>query len=90
MLKIIFSFDSFYIPMLFIVTISLFGIITHYSNAQLSRNMTVCINGNCTTTRCVNDQPCKTTNSNSTNSTSLDDLLNNKTVLPPISPGEIV
>lgn len=46
MLKISFSFDSFYIPMLFIVTISLFGIITHYSNAQLSRNMTVCINGN--------------------------------------------
>jgi hypothetical protein len=52
--------------------------------------MTVCINGNCTTTTRVNDQPCKTTNSNSTNSTSLDDLLNNKTILPPISPGEIV
>ena len=90
MLKISFSFDSFYVPLLFIVTISLFSIITHYSNAQLSTNMTTCINGNCTTTTCVNDQPCKTTNSNSTNSTSLDDLSNNKTVLPPISPGEIV
>ena len=35
-------------------------------------------------------KPVKTTNSNSTNSTSLDNLLNNKTILPPISPGEIV
>jgi len=52
--------------MLFIVTILLFGMITHYSNAQPSRNMTVCINGNCTTITCVNDQACKTTNSNST------------------------
>ena len=90
MLKISFIFDFFYIPILFIVTISLLGIVTHYSNAQLSTNMTTCINGNCTSTTCVNNEPCKTTNSNSTNSTSLNDLLNNKTIPPPISPGERV
>lgn len=88
--KISFNYDYWYIPIFCLLIISLSTLIINYSNAKLSTNMTTCINGNCTTTICVNDEPCKTIYSNSTNSTSLEDLVNNKTILPPISPGEIV
>ena len=90
MLKFSFNFERFHVPIVCIVILTLFGPVVQYTNAQLTSNITKCINGNCTTTICVNDQPCKTIYSNSTNSTSLDDLLDNKTILPPISPGEIV
>ena len=90
MLKIIFNFECLYLPIVCVVILTLFGLVIQNTNAQLTSNITTCINGNCTTTICVNDEPCKTIYSNSTNSTSLDDLLDNKTILPPISPGEIV
>ena len=53
--------------------------ILHSTHAQLQANVTTnCENENCTTTICVNNEPCKTTNSNST------------TVPKPTVPGEIV
>lgn len=55
--------------------------------ANISSN---CENGNCTTTICIDDNPCKTTNSNSTNFTSMNDLLQNKTIPIPNLPREIV
>jgi hypothetical protein len=59
--------------------------------AQLQANVTTkCENGNCTTTICVNNQPCKTTNSNSTNITSFGGLIENRTVPKPTAPGEVV
>lgn len=73
-----------------VVVLTFFGLAVQITNAQSTSNITTCINGNCTTTICVNDEPCKTIYSNSANSRSLDDLLDNKTILPPISPGEIV
>ena len=62
-----------------------------YSFAQFQANISSnCENGNCTTTICIDDNPCKTTNSNSTNTTSMNDLLQNKTNPNPNLPGEIV
>lgn len=61
------------------------------SLAQFQANISSnCENGNCTTTICIDDNPCKTTNSNSTNTTSMNDLLRNKTNPYPKLPGEIV
>lgn len=74
-----------------LVLITLSIPIVQYTYAQLQANVTTnCENGNCTTTICVNNQPCKTTNSNSTNITSFGGLLENKTVPKPTVPGEIV
>ncbi len=65
--------------------------ILQYAYAQFQANVTTsCENRNCTTTICVNDQPCKTTNSNSTNITSFGGLIENRTVPKPTIPGEIV
>jgi hypothetical protein len=62
-----------------------------YSFAQFQANISSnCENENCTTTICIDDNPCKTTNSNSTNMTSMNDLLQNKTIPIPNLPGEIV
>jgi hypothetical protein len=88
--KISFIHKSLYIPIFCLVTISMLAIVVNYSNAKLSTNTTTCINGNCTTTICVNDEPCRTFNSNSTNVTSQDQLFQNKTIPPPVIPSEIV
>ena len=62
-----------------------------HSHAQLQANVTTnCENENCTTTICVNNEPCKTTNSNSTNITSFGGLIGNGTVPKPTVPREIV
>ena len=62
-----------------------------YAFAQFQANISSnCENGNCTTTICIDDNPCKTTNSNSTNMTSMNDLLQNKTNPNPNLPREIV
>ena len=62
-----------------------------YSFAQFQANISSnCENGNCTTTICIDDNPCETTNTNSTNMTSMNDLLQNKTNPNPNLPGEIV
>jgi hypothetical protein len=59
------------------------------SYGQLQTNVTTtCSNGNCTTTICVDTDPCKITNSNSTNITTFGDLLKNKTI--PMPPEEVV
>ena len=59
------------------------------SYGQMETNVTTtCNNGNCTTTICVNNEPCKITNSNSTNITDFGDLLRNKTI--PMPPQEVV
>lgn len=61
------------------------------SFAQFQANISSnCENGNCTTTICIDDNPCKTTNSNSTNMTSMNDLLQNKTTPNPKLPSEII
>lgn len=62
-----------------------------YSFGQFQANISSnCENGNCTTTICIDDNPCKTTNSNSTNITSMNDLFQNKTIPIPNLPREIV
>lgn len=79
------------IPVIYLIFILSSRPILPFSHTQFRTNMTTkCENGNCTTTLCVNDEPCKTTNSNSTNITSLDDLLKNKTTLAPTIPNEVV
>jgi hypothetical protein len=88
--KININFEALYAPVAYMIAFSLLLSITQYTGALLSSNMTTCINGNCTTTTCINDVPCKTTRSNSSNITSLDDLIQNKTIVPPKMPGEIV
>lgn len=87
--------NSYFLIAFYISIISLalaaFSAILQYAYAQLQANVTTsCENGNCTTTICVNDQPCKTTNSNSTNITSFGGLIENRTVPKPTIPGEIV
>ena len=54
---------------------------TDYTSAQLSGNMTSkCSSaGDCVTVICIDDQPCETIRSNSTNGTELRDFLENKT-----------
>jgi hypothetical protein len=82
---------AFYISIIGLVLLALGSPILQYTYAQLQANMTTnCENGNCTTTICINDQPCKTTNSNSTNITSFGGLIENRTVPKPTIPGEIV
>ena len=67
----------------------LFTLSVSGSYGQMESNVTTtCNNGNCTTTICVNNEPCKTTNSNSTNITNFGDLLRNKTI--PMPPEEVV
>jgi len=91
MLKINSNFLTFYVPIIYMIFISLFNPIPQYTYAQLQANVTSrCENENCTTTICVNDQPCKTTNSNSTNISSFGGLIENKTIPAPTMPGEIV
>ena len=91
MMKINSNFLTIYVPIIYMILISLFNPIPHYTYAQLQANVTSrCENGNCTTTICLNDQPCKTTNSNSTNFTSFGGLIENKTIPTPKMPGEIV
>ena len=64
---------------------------SHVSFAQFQANFSSnCENGNCTTIICINDNPCKTTNSNSRNITSLDNLLQNDTVPGPNLQAEII
>jgi hypothetical protein len=76
------------LPVLFVL---LYFSFFPYSFAQFQANISSnCENGNCTTTICIDDKPCKTTNSNSTNMTSMNDLLQNKTNPIPNLPGEIV
>jgi len=82
---------AFYISIISLALAALSSPILQYAYAQLQANVTTsCENGNCTTTICVNNQPCKTTNSNSTNITSFGDLIENRTVPKPTIPGEIV
>ena len=67
----------------------LFTLSVSGSYGQMESNVTTtCNNGNCTTTICVNNEPCKITNSNSTNITNFGDLLRNKTI--PMPPEEVV
>jgi hypothetical protein len=82
---------AFYISIISLALAALSSAIVQYAYTQLQANVTTsCENGNCTTTICVNDQPCKTTNSNSTNITSFGGLIENRTVPKPTIPGEIV
>lgn len=90
MFKININVESFRATIAYTIVFSSLVIVTQYTTAELSSNMTTCFNGNCTTTTCIDDVPCKTTKSNSSNITSLDDLLQNKTILPPTLPSEIV
>ena len=64
---------------------------TDYASAQLRGNMTSkCSSaGDCVTVICIDDQPCETIKSNSTNGTELRDFLENKTKVTLI-PQEIV
>ena len=74
---------------IFTAILILFMLSISRSYGQLLTNVTTtCSNGNCTTTICVNNEPCKITNSNSTNSTTFGDLLKNKTI--PMPPEEVV
>jgi hypothetical protein len=75
-----------------ILTIVLFpNAILSSSDTRLQTNMsTKCENGNCTTTICINDEPCETVNLDSKNMTSLSDLLKNKTIAGPIIPREVI
>lgn len=76
------------LPVLFVL---LYFSFFPYSFAQFQANISSnCENGNCTTTICIDDNPCKTTNSNSTNMTSMNDLLQNKTNPIPNLPSEII
>ena len=85
------NFIISYIPVIYLIFILSSNPILPFSHTQFRTNMTTkCENGNCTTTLCVNDEPCKTTNSNSTNNTSLGDLLKNKTILAPSLPNEVI
>jgi hypothetical protein len=61
------------------------------TDIRLQTNMsTKCENGNCTTTICINDEPCETANLDSKNMSSLGDLLKNKTIVGPTIPREII
>lgn len=61
------------------------------TDTRLQTNMsTKCENGNCTTTICINDEPCETANLDSKNMSSLGELLKNKTILGPTIPREII
>ena len=82
---------AFYIPTINLIFILLISP-NPYTYAQFQENFTSRCdqNGNCTTTICVNDQPCKTTTSNSTNSTSMDNFLQNKTIPAPMMPRELI
>lgn len=82
---------AFYILIVSLIIMLLGTPILHSTYAQLQTNVTTnCENENCTTTICVNNEPCKTTNSNSTNITSFGGLIGNRTVPKPTVPGEIV
>ena len=82
---------AFYISIVFLIIVVLCTPIFQSTYAQLQANVTTnCENENCTTTICVNNEPCKTTNSNSTNITSFGGLIDNGTVPKPTVPGEIV
>jgi hypothetical protein len=65
--------------------------ITDYARAQLSGNMTskCSSGGDCITVVCIDDQPCETIMSNSSNGTELLDFLENKTKVTLI-PQEII
>ena len=81
----------FYISIVFLIIVVLCTPILQSTYAQLQANVTTnCENENCTTTICVNNEPCKTTNSNSSNITSFGGLIDNGTVPKPTVPGEIV
>lgn len=62
-------------------------IIAQFSNfpayAIQSNVTTTCHNENCTTTICVNDEPCKTSNSSSANVTIFGNLPKNNTITNP-------
>jgi hypothetical protein len=82
---------AFYISIVFLIILVLCTPILQSTYAQLQANVTTnCENENCTTTICVNNEPCKTTNSNSSNITSFGGLIDNGTVPKPTVPGEIV
>ena len=82
---------AFYISIVFLIILVLCTPILQSTYAQLQANVTTnCQNENCTTTICVNNEPCKTTNSNSSNITSFGGLIDNGTVPKPTVPGEIV
>ena len=82
---------AFYISIVFLIIVVLCTPILQSTYAQLQANVTTnCENENCTTTICVNNEPCKTTNSNSSNITSFGGIINNETVPKPTVPGEIV
>jgi hypothetical protein len=72
-----------------ITVLIVFTLSVSRSYGQLQTNVTTtCSNGNCTTTICVNNESCKSTNSNSANITTFGDLLKNKTI--PMPPEEVV
>ncbi|CAN5500770.1 hypothetical protein BH18THE1_BH18THE1_09140 [soil metagenome] len=65
--------------------------VTDYASAQLSGNMTskCSSGGECITVICIDDQPCETFMSNSSNGTELRDFLENKTKVT-LVPQEII
>lgn len=75
------------IVLLLILSALFVFIMTQFSNFPshaIQRNVTTtCHNQNCTTTICVNDEPCKTTNSSSANVTIFDNQPKNNTIANP-------
>ena len=89
------KFNSFelrtYLSIISVILALLFFAFSTNSFAQFQANISSnCENENCTTTICIDDNPCKTTNSNSTNTTSMNNFLQNKTIHNPGIPSEIV
>ena len=87
-----YNFESrTYLSMVSVSLVLLFLTFSNYSFAQFQANISSnCENENCTTTICIDDNPCKTTNSNSTNMTSMNNFLQNKTIQNSNMPSEIV
>jgi len=87
-----YNFESrTYLSMVSVSLVLLFFTFSNYSFAQFQANISSnCENENCTTTICIDDNPCKTTNSNSTNMTSMNNFLQNKTIQNSNLPSEIV
>ena len=87
-----YSFESrIYLTIVSVSLVLLFFTFSNYTFAQFQANISSnCENENCTTTICIDDYPCKTTNSNSTNITSMNNFLQNKTIQNPNMPREIV
>ena len=79
------------LSIVFVSLILLFFTFSVHSFAQFQANISSnCENENCTTTICIDDNPCKTTKSNSTNMTSMNNFLQNKSIHNAGIPSETV